>query len=31
LSRAMAATRIECDDIDFAQEISKRDMLLAQA
>jgi beta-N-acetylhexosaminidase len=31
LSRAMAATRIECDAIDFAQEISKRDLLLAQA
>ena len=31
LDRAMAATRIEADDFDFAQEIAKRDLLLAQA
>ena len=31
LGRAMAATRIEADDFDFAQEIAKRDLLLAQA
>jgi len=31
LDRAMAATRIEADDLDFAQEIAKRDLLLAQA
>ena len=29
LSRALASTRIEADDIDFAAEISKRDQLLA--
>ncbi len=31
LDRAMASTRIEADAIDFAQEIAKRDLLLAQA
>ena len=31
LARAMAGTRIEPDDLDFAQEIAKRDLLLAQA
>jgi len=31
LARAMAATRIELDDLDFAQEIEKRDKLLALA
>jgi beta-N-acetylhexosaminidase len=31
LARAMASTRIEADDFDFAQEIAKRDLLLAQA
>jgi beta-N-acetylhexosaminidase len=31
LDRAMAATRIEADDLDFAQQIAKRDLLLAQA
>jgi len=31
LSRAMAATRLDLDGIDFAEEIAKRDMLLAQA
>jgi hypothetical protein len=31
LARAMAGTRIEADDLDFAQEIAKRDLLLAQA
>jgi beta-N-acetylhexosaminidase len=31
LARAMASTRIEADDLDFAQEIAKRDLLLAQA
>ena len=31
LDRAMAATRIEVDELDFAQEIAKRDLLLAQA
>jgi beta-N-acetylhexosaminidase len=30
LARAMAGTRIEADDLDFAQEIAKRDQLLAQ-
>ena len=30
LARAMAGTRIEADDLDFAQEIAKRDLLLAQ-
>ena len=29
LVRAMAATRIDLDDIDFAEEIAKRDQLLA--
>lgn len=29
LARAMAATRIDLDNADFAQEIAKRDMLLA--
>ena len=31
LARAMAGTRIEPDDLDFAQEIEKRDLLLSQA
>jgi beta-N-acetylhexosaminidase len=31
LARAMAATRIEADNLDFAEEIAKRDLLLAQA
>ena len=31
LARAMAATRIEPDDMDFAEEIAKRDTLLALA
>jgi beta-N-acetylhexosaminidase len=31
LARAMAATRIDFDDVDFAQEVSKRDQLLALA
>jgi beta-N-acetylhexosaminidase len=31
LARAMAGTRIEIDNIDFAEEIAKRDLLLAQA
>jgi len=31
MSRAMAATRIDMDDVDFAEEISKRDQLLALA
>jgi beta-N-acetylhexosaminidase len=31
LARAMASTRVEPDDFDFAQEIAKRDLLLAQA
>jgi beta-N-acetylhexosaminidase len=31
LARALAATRIEVDNIDFAEEISKRDQLLALA
>jgi beta-N-acetylhexosaminidase len=31
LARAMAATRIEHDDLDFAEEIEKRDRLLALA
>jgi beta-N-acetylhexosaminidase len=31
LARAMAATRIEFDELDFAQEIEKRDKLLALA
>jgi beta-N-acetylhexosaminidase len=30
LARAMASTRVEPDDFDFAQEIAKRDLLLAQ-
>jgi len=30
LTRAMAGTRIEFDQIDFAEEIAKRDQLLAQ-
>ena len=29
LARAMAATRLELDGIDFAEEIAKRDALLA--
>jgi beta-N-acetylhexosaminidase len=29
LARAMAGTRIEIDDLDFAEEISRRDQLLA--
>ena len=29
LARAMAGTRIEADEIDFAEEIAKRDQLLA--
>jgi beta-N-acetylhexosaminidase len=31
LDRAMASTRIEAEEIDFAQEIAKRDLLLTQA
>jgi beta-N-acetylhexosaminidase len=31
LARAMAGTRIDLDDVDFAQQISKRDQLLALA
>jgi len=31
LARAMAGTRVEAEDLDFAQEIAKRDQLLAQA
>jgi len=31
LARAMAGTLIEADDVDFAEEIAKRDLLLAQA
>jgi beta-N-acetylhexosaminidase len=31
LARVMAGTRIEAEDFDFAQEIAKRDLLLAQA
>ena len=31
LARAMAGTRIEPDDLDFAEEIAKRDQLLALA
>jgi predicted polyphosphate/ATP-dependent NAD kinase len=31
LARAMAATRIEIEAIDFAEEIAKRDQLLALA
>jgi beta-N-acetylhexosaminidase len=31
LARAMAATRLELDDADFAEEIAKRDQLLALA
>jgi beta-N-acetylhexosaminidase len=31
LARAMAGTRLDLDGIDFAEEIAKRDMLLAQA
>jgi len=30
LARAMASTRLELDTIDFAEEIAKRDLLLAQ-
>jgi hypothetical protein len=29
LSRALAATRIDVDNVDFAEEIAKRDQLLA--
>jgi beta-N-acetylhexosaminidase len=29
LARAMAGTRLESDGIDFAEEIAKRDQLLA--
>lgn len=31
LARAMAGTRIDLDNVDFAEEIAKRDMLLALA
>lgn len=31
LARAMAGTRIEADELDFTEEIAKRDLLLAQA
>jgi beta-N-acetylhexosaminidase len=31
LARAMASTRLELDGVDFAEEIAKRDTLLAQA
>jgi beta-N-acetylhexosaminidase len=31
LARAMAGTWVEADDLDFSQEIAKRDLLLAQA
>ena len=31
LARAMAGTRLELDDVDFAEEIAKRDQLLALA
>jgi beta-N-acetylhexosaminidase len=31
LARAMAGTRIEADDLDFEEEIAKRDQLLALA
>ena len=31
LARAMAATRLDLEDVDFAEEISKRDQLLALA
>ena len=31
LDRAMAGTRMGADEFDFAQEIAKRDLLLAQA
>ena len=31
LARAMAATMLELEGIDFAEEIAKRDTLLAQA
>ena len=31
LERAMAGIRIEPDDLDFAEEIAKRDQLLALA
>ena len=31
MARAMAGTRLELDGVDFAQEIAKRDMLLALA
>jgi hypothetical protein len=31
LARALAGTRVESDNIDFAEEISKRDQLLALA
>jgi beta-N-acetylhexosaminidase len=30
LARAMAATRLELEQLDFAEEVSRRDMLLAQ-
>jgi hypothetical protein len=30
LARAIAGTRIEDDSFDFAEEIAKRDLLLAQ-
>jgi beta-N-acetylhexosaminidase len=30
LARAMASTRLELEAIDFAEEIAKRDTLLAQ-
>jgi beta-N-acetylhexosaminidase len=30
LARAMASTRLELDEVDFAEEIAKRDALLAQ-
>ena len=31
LARAMAGTKIDLDNVDFAEEISKRDQLLALA
>jgi beta-N-acetylhexosaminidase len=31
LTRAMAGTRIDLDNVDFAEEITKRDQLLALA
>jgi hypothetical protein len=31
MARAMAGTRIDLDSVDFAEEISKRDQLLALA